>query len=90
MVLLLVELQTLPLDTSESVVVGPESVYVGQDPWIPESYEPSVDKKSGGVSRMEDVEVSIFDPMTVEIGRGICFGIEWSGVLSFFLALSTD
>ena len=65
-------------------------MYVGQDPRIFESNKRSVDKKAGSVSRMEDVEVGVLDPMTVEVGRGVCLGIEWSGVLSFVLAPSTD
>ena len=39
---------------------------------------------------MEDVKVSVFDPMNVEVGRGICPGIEWSGILNFTLALSAN
>ena len=89
-ILLFVQLQALPLDTNKGVMVRPESVYVGQDPRISKVDECSVDKEAGSVSRMEDVEVSVLDPTTVEIGGGICLSIEWSGVLGFTLALSAD
>ena len=39
---------------------------------------------------MENVKVGILDPMAVEVGRGIGFGIEWGGVLSFFSAPHTN
>ena len=42
------------------------------------------------MSGVEDVEVSVFDPAMIEIGRGVGFSIEWGGVLSFSLSPSAD
>ena len=71
-------------------MVCPESVYVSQDSRISKINERSVNKKPGGMSRIEDVEVSVLDPTTVEIGRGVCLGVKWSGILGFTFALSPD
>ena len=42
------------------------------------------------MSRVENVEVSVLDPAAIEVGRGICLGMEWGGVFGFALALSAD
>ena len=39
---------------------------------------------------MKDVEVSVFDPAMIEIGRGIGLGVKWGGILGFALASSTN
>ena len=39
---------------------------------------------------MEDVEVSVFDPTAIEIGRGVGLSIKRGGILSFTLAPSAD
>ena len=89
-VFFLVEVQALSLDASQGVMVGSESVHIGQDPGISESYECGVDKEAGSVSGMEDVEVSVLDPMMVKIGGGVSFSIKRSGILRLAFTLSTD
>ena len=71
-------------------MVRPKSVHVGQDSRISEIDKCHVDKKAGGVSGMENVEVSVLDPTTIEVWRGICLGVEWGSILSLVLAPSAD
>ena len=71
-------------------MVHSEPVYVGQDPRIPKIDKSSVDEKAGGVSGVEDVKVSVFDPTAIEIGRGISLSIKWGGILHFTLAPSAN
>ena len=44
-------------------MIRPEPVYVGQDPRIPKVDKCGVNKEAGGVSGMEDIEVSVLNPM---------------------------
>ena len=80
----------MPLDTGEGVVVCPKPVYVSQDPRISKINKCGVNKEAGGVSRVEDVKVSVLDPTAVEVGGGVSFGVERGGILSLTLAPSAD
>ena len=71
-------------------MVRPQSVHVGQNPRISKIDECGIDKEAGGVSGMENVKVHILDSTTIEIWGGVCFGVEWGGVLGFTLASSAD
>ena len=71
-------------------MVHSESVYVGQDPRVPKIDKHGVNKEAGGMSGVEDVEVCVLDPTTIEVWRGICLGVEWGSILSFVLAPSAN
>jgi len=46
-----------------------------------EIYDGIVDEKSRGGRGMENVEVVIFDPRTIEVGRRVCLHVKRNGVL---------
>jgi len=39
---------------------------------------------------VEDIEVSVLDPMVTEVGRGVSFCIKWGGIFSFSFAPCSD
>jgi len=45
-----------------------------------EVYDGIVDEESGGRGRVEDVEVIVFDPRTIEIGSRMCACMEGDGI----------
>ena len=42
------------------------------------------------MSRVEDVEISVFDPTAIEVEGGVGFRIKWGGILGFTLASCSD
>ena len=42
------------------------------------------------MSRVEDVEISVFDPTAIEVEGGVGFHIKWGGILGFTLASCSD
>jgi len=46
-----------------------------------EVYDGIVNKESGGRRGVEDVEVIVFDPRTIEIGSRVCMCMEGNGIL---------
>ena len=61
-------------------------MYVSDDPRVFEVDQGIVNKEAASRRRMEDVEVSIFDPKAVEVGRGERSSMERGGVLAVTFA----
>jgi len=75
-----VKFNLLALYCLEFTLVRPIPVDISDDAGVFEVYNGVVDKESGGRGRVEDVEVVVFDPRTVEIGSRMCMCIKGDGI----------
>ena len=64
----------------EFTLMHPIPVDISDNTRVFEVYDGIVDEESGGRGRMEDVEVIVFDPRTIEIGSGMCACMEGDGI----------
>jgi len=80
-----VKLDTLAFYCLELVLMHPISVDISDNTRVLEIYDGIVDEESGSGGGMENVEVVIFDPRTIEIGRGVCACMKGNGVLGVAL-----
>jgi len=71
----IVQLHSSPLHVSQLVLVCSVPVYVRNDPWVFKVDEGIVDKEAASGRGMKNVEVSVFDPSAVEVGRGEGLGM---------------
>jgi len=67
-----IELNSLALHCLEFSLVSLISINISNNTRILEIDDGIVDEESGGGGGMENVEVIIFDPGTIEIGSGMC------------------
>jgi len=42
------------------------------------------------VGRVEDIEISVFDPTTTEVGGGVGFHVKWGGIFGLTLTSCSD
>ena len=61
-------------------------MHISDDPRVFKVDQSVIDKKATSRRRVEDIEVSVFDPNAVEVGRGKCSGMEGGRVLAIALA----
>jgi len=83
-----VKLDTLAFYRLELALMRSISINVSDNTRVFKIYNGVVDKESRGGGRVEDVEVVVFDPRAVEIGRGVCSCMEGNGVLGIALLAS--
>jgi len=76
-----VKLNSLVLYHLEFTLMRSIPIDVSDNTRVFEIYDGVVDKESRGGGRMENVEVVVFDPRTVEVGRGVCLRMKGNGVL---------
>ena len=74
------KLNSLVFYCLEFILVCPISINISDNTRVLEVYDGIVDEESGGGGRMKDVEVIIFDPRAVKVGRGMCTCMEGDGV----------
>ena len=84
-VLPFVKLNTLAFYRLELTLMCSVSIDISDNARDFEIYDGVVDKESGSGGRVEDVEVVIFDPRTIEIGRRVCTCMKGNGVLGVTL-----
>ena len=61
-------------------------MHICDDPWVFKVNKSIVDKEMTSGQRMEDVEISIFDPRAIEVQGGEGSSVERSGVFMVTLA----
>jgi len=76
-----IKLDLLAFYCLEFTVMRLVPVYVSDNTGVFKVYNGVVNKKLGGGRRVEDVEVVILDPRTVEVGRRVCVCMKGDGVL---------
>ena len=81
MVFCIVQLNPSLLNISQLILVHPVPVYVCNDPWIFKVNESVVDKKATSGGGMENIEVGVFDPRAIEVGRGEGPSVKGGGIL---------
>ena len=77
----LVKLNSLALYHLKFTLMCSISINVSDNTRILEINNGIVDEESGSGGGVEDVEVVIFDPRTIEIGSGMCMCVEGNGKL---------
>ena len=80
-----VKLNLLVLYCLKFALVCSIPVDISNNPRILEIYDGIVNKESGCRRGVENIEVIIFDPRSVEIGGGMCTCVEGNGVLGVAL-----
>jgi len=85
----LIKLDLLALYRLEFTLICSISVNVSDNTGILEINDGIVDKESGGGGGMEDIEVVVFDPGTIEVGSGMCTGVEGNGELGIAMFASS-
>ena len=80
-----VKLDMLAFYRLELALMHPISINVSDNTRVLEIYDGVVDEKSGSGGRVEDVEVVIFDPRSIEIGRRVCTCVKGNGVFGVAL-----
>ena len=75
-----VKLNSLALYRLEFALMCLISINVSDNTRVLEIYDSIVDEKSGSGRRVENVEIVIFDPRAVEVGRGMCTCMKGNGV----------
>ena len=75
-----VKLNSLAFYHLEFTLMCPISINISNNTRVLEVYDGIVDEELGGRRGVEDVEVIILDPRTVEIGRGMCMCMKGNGV----------
>jgi len=81
-ILSVVKLHSLLFHISQLVLVSSVPVYIHNDPGIFEVDKGIVNEKSTDGGRMKNVEVSIFDPNTIEIGGWEGLSVEGGRIFS--------
>jgi len=76
-----IKFNLLVLYCLEFILMHSIPIDVSDNTRILEVYDSIVNEKSGGRGRVEDIEVIIFDPRAIEIGRGVCSHMKGNGVL---------
>ena len=71
-----VKFDSLAFHHLEFTLMCPVPVDISDNTGVFEVYDGVVDKESGGRGGMEDVEVIVFDPRTIEIGSRVCVCME--------------
>jgi len=71
-----VKLNSLVLYHLEFVLMCPIPINISNNTRVFEIYDGIVDEESGGGGGVENVEVIVFDPRIVEIGRGMCLCVK--------------
>jgi len=84
----LIEFDTLAFYCLELALMRSIPINVSDNTRILEVYDGVVDDESRGRRRMEDVEVVIFDPRAIEIGRGVCPCVKGDRVFGVALLAS--
>jgi len=80
-VLPFVELDLLALYCLKLILMRSISINVSNNTRIFEVYDGVVDEKSGSRGGVKNVEIIVFDPRAIEIGRGVCPCMKGDGVL---------
>ena len=75
-----VEFNSLAFYCLKFTLMHPIPVNISDNTGVFEVYDGIVDEKSRGRGRVEDVEVIVFDPRTIEIGSGMCACMEGDGI----------
>jgi len=75
-----IKLNSLALYRLEFALMCLIPINISNNTRVPEVYDGVVNEESGGGRRMENIEVVIFDPRTIEIGRGVCVCVKGDGV----------
>jgi len=83
-----VEFNLLVFYCLEFTLMCPIPVDISDNTGVFEVYDGIVDEESGGRGRVEDVEVIVFDPRTIEIGSGMCTCMEGNGILKVTVLVS--
>jgi len=83
-----VKLDSLALYRLELILTCSIPINVSNNPRILEIYDGIVDEKAGGGRWMEDVEVVIFDPRTIEVGSRMCSRIKGNGIFGIATLVS--
>ena len=77
----LIKLNSLALYHLKFALMCLISIDVSNNTGILEIDDGIVDEKLGGGGRVENIEVVIFDPRTIEVGGGVCTCMEGNGIL---------
>jgi len=75
-----VEFNSLVFYCLKFTLMCPIPVDISDNTGIFEVYDCIVDEESGGRGRVEDTEVIVFDPWTIEIGSRMCVCMEGNGI----------
>jgi len=76
-----IELNSLALYCLEFALIHSIPINISDNTRVLEIYDGIVDEELGGGGRVENVEVIIFDPRVVEVGRRVCMCVKGNGVL---------
>ena len=85
----LVKLNALVLYCLELTLMRSIPINISDNTGVFKINDGVVDKKSGSGGRMEDVEVVIFDPRSVEVWRGVCTCVKRNGVFRIALLVNS-
>jgi len=80
-----IKLDSLALYHLELALMRPISINISDYARVFEVYNGIVDEESRSGGRVKNIEVVIFDPRAVEIGRGMCMCMKGDGVLGISL-----
>jgi len=83
-----VKLNSLVLYHLEFIMMRPISVNISDNARVFEIYNGVIDEELGSGGRVENVEVVIFDPRTIEVGGRVCMCMKRNGV--FRVSLFAD
>jgi len=84
-----IELDLLVLYCLEFTLMCPIPVYISDNTRVLEIYDGVVDEESRRGGRMEDVEVIILDPRTIEVGGRVCACVKGNGVFGVSLLMNS-
>jgi len=76
-----IKLNSLALYRLKFALMHSIPINISDNTRVLEVYDGVVDEESGGGRGMEDIEVVVFDPRTLEIGRGVCACMKGDRVL---------
>ena len=88
-VLPFIKLDSLALYCLEFALMHSIPKNISDNTGIPEINDGIVDEESGGGRRMENVEVIVFDPGTIEVGSGMCSCMKGDRILSIAALVSS-
>ena len=80
-ILPLIKLNSLAFYHLEFTLMRSISINISNNTGILEIDDGIVNEESGSGGRVENVEVIIFDPRTIEVGSGMCACVEGDGIL---------